>query len=183
MILSSNLLRKLPPNIGQLQKLRVLDLAENRIDNIPNEIGRLRVLQKLILQTNSLSQLPRAIGYASIFRKHLAHIKFNYRTETIVTFTCAPALIVLQYPQAIVETGVPLCRREHAVLLARGDRLSGVPRIAVHQRQPNAADAAIRARALLQARDHVHRELSTEPNPHGNCAGRALACHSGELEG
>ena len=61
------MLRKLPPNIGQLQKLRVLDLAENRIDNIPNEIGRLRVLQKLILQTNSLSQLPRAIGYARRF--------------------------------------------------------------------------------------------------------------------
>ena len=54
-------------NIGQLQKLRVLDLAENRIDNIPNEIGRLRVLQKLILQTNNLSQLPRAIGYVIRF--------------------------------------------------------------------------------------------------------------------
>ena len=63
LIISSNMLRKLPPNIGQLQKLRVLDLAENRIDNIPNEIGRLRMLQKLILQTNNLTQLPRAIGY------------------------------------------------------------------------------------------------------------------------
>lgn len=62
LILSNNLLRKLPPNIGQLQKLRVLDLEENRLDNIPNEIGRLRELQRLILQTNNLTQLPRAIG-------------------------------------------------------------------------------------------------------------------------
>ena len=48
--------------LGQLQKLRILDLEENKLDSIPNEIGRLRELQKLILQSNSLTQLPRAIG-------------------------------------------------------------------------------------------------------------------------
>ncbi len=62
LILSNNLLRKIPANIGQLQKLRILDLEENKLDSIPNEIGRLRELQKLILQSNSLTQLPRAIG-------------------------------------------------------------------------------------------------------------------------
>ena len=51
------------PNIGQLHKLRVLDLEENKLDNIPNEIGRLRELERLILQSNNLTQLPRAIGY------------------------------------------------------------------------------------------------------------------------
>ena len=81
--------------------------------------------------------------------------------------------------QAIVEAGVPLGGRKHAVLLTRGDRLAGVARIALHQRQPNAADAAIRARTLLQARDHVHRELSTKPDSNGDRAGRALACHTG----
>ena len=48
--------------IGQLGKLRVLDLEENYLEAIPNEVGRLRELQKLILQSNNLTQLPRAIG-------------------------------------------------------------------------------------------------------------------------
>lgn len=65
LILSNNLLRKLPSGIGQLQKLRVLDMEENKLDSVPNEIGRLRELQKLILQSNNLTQLPRAIGQLS----------------------------------------------------------------------------------------------------------------------
>ena len=48
--------------IGQLGKLRVLDLEENYLEAIPNEVGRLRELQRLILQSNNLTQLPRAIG-------------------------------------------------------------------------------------------------------------------------
>ena len=63
--MSNNLLRKLPSGIGQLQKLRVLDLEENKLDSVPNEIGRLRELEKLILQSNNLTNLPRAIGQLS----------------------------------------------------------------------------------------------------------------------
>ena len=69
LILSNNLLRKLPIGIGQLQKLRVLDLEENKLDSVPNEIGRLRELQKLILQSNNLTQLPRAIGKSNFSSK------------------------------------------------------------------------------------------------------------------
>ena len=89
LILSNNHLRRLPPGIGQLGKLRVLDLEENYLEAIPNEVGssttyqedflmrlikfsfnlyllpqvgRLRELNRLILQSNNLTQLPRAIG-------------------------------------------------------------------------------------------------------------------------
>jgi leucine-rich repeat protein SHOC2 len=62
LILSNNVLKKLPSNIGQLRKLRVLELDENKLETVPNEIGRLKDLQKLILQSNSLTQLPRSIG-------------------------------------------------------------------------------------------------------------------------
>ena len=66
--------------IGQLQKIRVLDLEENKLEQVPNEIGRLRELEKLILQSNHLTNLPRAIGqlsqlsYLSVGENHLAFI-------------------------------------------------------------------------------------------------------------
>ena len=62
MILSNNHLRKLPSGLGQLSKLRTLDLEENFLESVPNEVGRLRDLKKMILQSNNLTQLPRALG-------------------------------------------------------------------------------------------------------------------------
>ena len=53
--------------IGQLGKLRVLDLEENYLESIPNEVGRLRELHRLILQSNNLTQLPRAIGESELW--------------------------------------------------------------------------------------------------------------------
>lgn len=40
-MLSNNLLKKLPPQIGNLKKLRELDLEENELESIPNEIGNI----------------------------------------------------------------------------------------------------------------------------------------------
>ena len=70
----------MPSGVGQLQKLRVLDLEENKLDSVPNEIGRLRELQKLILQSNNLTQLPRAIGQLSQLRYHA----FIYYVSTCI---------------------------------------------------------------------------------------------------
>lgn len=68
--------------MGQLRKLRHLDLEENKLDSLPQEIGKLkfhnyikynniffiiilgylRELTRLIVASNQLTQLPRSIG-------------------------------------------------------------------------------------------------------------------------
>lgn len=45
LILSNNLLKKLPHGIGNLRKLRELDLEENKLECLPNEIAYLKELQ------------------------------------------------------------------------------------------------------------------------------------------
>ena len=45
LILSNNLLKKLPHGIGNLRKLRELDLEENKLESLPNEIAYLKDLQ------------------------------------------------------------------------------------------------------------------------------------------
>ena len=55
-------LQRLPPNIGNLKKLRVLDLEENKLEQLPTEIGFLKDLTRLVVQSNQLTSLPRAIG-------------------------------------------------------------------------------------------------------------------------
>lgn len=50
LILSNNLLKKLPHGIGNLRKLRELDLEENKLECLPNEIAYLKDLQVRFLQ-------------------------------------------------------------------------------------------------------------------------------------
>lgn len=45
LILSNNLLKMLPHGIGNLRKLRELDLEENKLECLPNEIAYLKDLQ------------------------------------------------------------------------------------------------------------------------------------------
>ncbi len=54
--------QRIPQTIGNLKKLRLLDLEENKLEQLPLEIGFLRELTKLVVQSNQLSSLPRAIG-------------------------------------------------------------------------------------------------------------------------
>jgi len=49
LILSNNLLKKLPHGIGNLRKLRELDLEENKLETLPNEIAYLKEIQVSLL--------------------------------------------------------------------------------------------------------------------------------------
>jgi internalin A len=55
-------LAALPPEIGRLSFLTVLDLDDNRLATLPAELGRLAGLTTLHLSTNQLTRLPPEIG-------------------------------------------------------------------------------------------------------------------------
>ncbi|KAK4553429.1 Glucose-repressible alcohol dehydrogenase transcriptional effector [Recurvomyces mirabilis] len=57
-----NLLTWLPPDIGSMRSLTVLDLSFNKLDSLPAEIGMLTNLKKLLLYGNNLRDLPAEIG-------------------------------------------------------------------------------------------------------------------------
>ena len=63
--LASNRLTSLPPEIGHLSRLQLLDLGFNRLTSLPPEIGHLSRLQSLDLANNQLTSLPPEIGYLS----------------------------------------------------------------------------------------------------------------------
>ena len=62
-------LSDLPPAIGQLQSLKVLDLSRNRLRKLPEAVGSLAALEKLDLGNNALTRLPAAIEHLSSLRK------------------------------------------------------------------------------------------------------------------
>lgn len=57
-----NEITHLPPEIGLLTSLRVLDLSYNRLSSLPPEIGLLTNLQELIIGHNQLISIPPEIG-------------------------------------------------------------------------------------------------------------------------
>lgn len=58
-------LKRLPPEIGQLNSLIALDLRDNYLTELPAEIGRLSTLRELYLDVNELTELPAEIGQLS----------------------------------------------------------------------------------------------------------------------
>nr|XP_022907892.1 leucine-rich repeat protein soc-2 homolog [Onthophagus taurus] len=99
LILSNNLLRRVPPSIGNLRKLRVLDLEENRLETLPNDIGCLHELKKLIVQSNQLTSLPRAIGHlSSLIFLSAGENNLGYLPEEIGTLENLESLYINDNP-------------------------------------------------------------------------------------
>ncbi|XP_014271489.1 CCR4-NOT transcription complex subunit 6-like isoform X3 [Halyomorpha halys] len=60
--LNDNCLSRLPPDIGKLVNLRVLDLSCNKLRSLPAELGELIYLRELLLNNNLLRSLPYELG-------------------------------------------------------------------------------------------------------------------------
>lgn len=58
-------LTELPPEIGQLAQLEVLNLLDNQLSSLPASIGQLTQLKTLKLSGNPISSLPPEIGQLS----------------------------------------------------------------------------------------------------------------------
>ncbi|ETS80841.1 Glucose-repressible alcohol dehydrogenase transcriptional effector [Pestalotiopsis fici W106-1] len=60
--LCSNNLTYLPPAVGQLRKLRHLDLSNNHLTELPPELGMCTPLRKLLVFNNQIRDLPFELG-------------------------------------------------------------------------------------------------------------------------
>jgi len=60
--LTGNIVKAIPPAIGNCQALRRLFLGNNFIKRIPAAIGKLKNLELLILRKNEIKSLPKEIG-------------------------------------------------------------------------------------------------------------------------
>ncbi len=66
--LNNNKIDSIPPRIGDLKQLRVLQMAHNKLTHLPAEIGRCDSLRSLILNQNRINDIVPEIGQLS----HLA---------------------------------------------------------------------------------------------------------------
>ncbi|MDJ0731003.1 MAG: COR domain-containing protein [Crocosphaera sp.] len=60
--LNNNQISNIPPEIAELEFLKILSLNNNQISNIPPEIAQLNSLQKLSLDNNQISSIPPEIA-------------------------------------------------------------------------------------------------------------------------
>ncbi len=74
------LIKSLPPSIGQLRKLHTLDLSNNQLISLPPEFVALENLKLLNLDGSHLSGLPEGFGQL----QHLSYL--NLRGSTFQTF-------------------------------------------------------------------------------------------------
>jgi hypothetical protein len=67
--LANNKLTEIPSEIGQLRKLEMLGLKNNQLRTLPSEIGCLSNLKAIFLTANKLQALPSQMGNLVVLRK------------------------------------------------------------------------------------------------------------------
>lgn len=88
LLLSDNVLLRLPSDIGMLINLRILDLSSNKLRSLPIELGDLFNLRELHLNNNFLRTLPNEIG--KLFQLQILGLHGNPLQKDIVTIYNEP---------------------------------------------------------------------------------------------
>lgn len=70
---------ELPPEIGQLTRLRGLDLTANKLTTLPPEIGQLTNLRKLFLGGNGFASIPAEV--AKLIQLEVLYLHVNLLSE------------------------------------------------------------------------------------------------------
>lgn len=92
--LNGNLLTSLPPQVGDLRSLVVLDLSDNLLSYLPPELGHLTNLMELLLFNNRLQSLPPELGY--LYQLEVLGLDGNPWDDTIT------GILMTQGPMAMV---------------------------------------------------------------------------------
>jgi Leucine-rich repeat (LRR) protein len=58
----NNLIASIPPAVGRMKNLEVLEIDQNMLYGLPSEIGELRRLRELRLRNNNIGAIPPEIG-------------------------------------------------------------------------------------------------------------------------
>lgn len=107
LILASNQLTLLPPNLGDLNTLTVLDLHDNLLKELPNEIGLLTCLNKLNVSHNRLSGLPPDFFKLGSLRDlNLAKNELRHLSEEISQLNMLQKLDVSYNEMASLPSGI-----------------------------------------------------------------------------
>ncbi len=110
----------LPPGIGRLRSVSLLNLAHNKFVTLPWEIGELRLLKSLNVNNNKLTTLPHELGYL----QHLAIFEFgnNPLIDELQVLARAGTTRLLQHFRARLEaeSAVPFARFDEAKMLLLG---------------------------------------------------------------
>ena len=83
----------LPPDIGNLDALEVLDAESNEISSVPGEIGQLRALKLLDLRGNKLASVPWKLGNCAALTE--LNLRRNELTELPSELGQLASLIVM----------------------------------------------------------------------------------------
>jgi internalin A len=137
--LYNNQLSSLPPEIGQLASLRVLEVSVNHLTTLPPEIGQLGALQFLGLSKNELTNLPSEIPQLNnLCALYLEDNNLHHLPTTVGKLTLL----------AQVEP----CANSYQGLYLKGNPLTSPPPEVVEQ-----GTAAVLAYLRNQAWYHVQR--------------------------
>lgn len=79
--ISSNKITQLPPDIGKLRQLRLLDASHNLLTELPPELGMCVYLKDLLLFDNQIQTLPNELG--SLFKLEMLGIEGNPLDSTM----------------------------------------------------------------------------------------------------